>query len=97
MIEFQNAIHSVIMVFLSTFLKRNILPYYTDQFVSPFVNLLAPLCAKRCWPASSICHLREPLATKINVFVSSCASGISHICYTVYSNGMFIFIERIFT
>jgi len=64
-IEFQNALHSLIMVFLSTFVKRNILPYYTDQFISPFVHLLAPLCAERCWQVSSICHLREPLATKL--------------------------------
>jgi hypothetical protein len=52
------------MVFLSAFLKINILPYYTDQFIPPFVDLLAPVCAERCWPVSSISQLREPHATK---------------------------------
>lgn len=64
MIEFQNALHSLIMVFLSAFLKRHILPYYTDLLIPHFVNLLEPVCAERCWPVSSISQLREPHVTK---------------------------------
>jgi hypothetical protein len=92
-IEFQNALHSLIMVFLCTCLKRNIVPYYTDQFISPFVGLLAAVCAERCWPVSSISHLREPLATKL-VFLFPIVSEVKVTYVTLFTVMGYLFLLK---